>query len=271
MHGGKYYNGRLQRRLALRAAIAASDQVVAVSESLADAISHELGVARSTVAMLSNGVRHAGPERITLRDELNLTPGDRLIVAVGNLYPVKGHAIAIDALARVAARHPSVHLAISGRGELEGDLRSCAREHGLQHRVHLLGLRSDVTAVLAAADLFVLPSLSEGLPLALLEAMFAGCPIVASDVGQVRVALDHGAAGILVEPGDSSALAAALDRLLSNPAEARRLGGLAALHAAGEYDLSRMVQRYAGVYREALRNRGVPLAARRSQVMRVDA
>ena len=271
MHGGKYYNGRLQRRLAMRAAIAASDQVVAVSESLADAIAHDLGVVRSKVAMLSNGVRHAEPDRVTLRSELGLSPEDRLIVAVGNLYPVKGHVYAIDALALLAARHPSVHLAISGRGELEGELLARAREHGLEHRVHLLGLRSDVPAVLAAADLFVLPSLSEGLPLALLEAMFAGCPIVASDVGQVRVALNNGAAGILVEPGDSSALADALDRLLSNPAEARRLGALASLHAAGEYDLSRMVQRYAAVYREAMRNRGITFDARRRQAMRVDA
>jgi len=252
MHGGRYYNDKLRRRLALRAAIAASDHVVAVSEPLAKAIATDHGVSRSSVAVLSNGVRHDEPERITLRDELGLAPDDRLIVAVGNLYPVKGHIYAIDALARLARRYPSVHLAISGRGELEGALLARAREHGLEHRVHLLGLRADVPAVLAAADLFVLPSLSEGLPLALLEAMFAARPIVATDVGQVRVALDRGAAGILVEPGNSGALADGLDRLLANPAEARRLGGLAAVHALGEYDLSRMVQRYAGVYRTAL-------------------
>jgi glycosyltransferase involved in cell wall biosynthesis len=169
----------------------------------------------------------------------------------------------------LAVRHPSVHLAISGRGELEGALLARAREHGLGHRVHLLGLRSDVPAVLAAADLFVLPSLSEGLPLALLEAMFAGCPIVATDVGQVRVALANGTAGILVEPGDSAALAGALERLLADPAEARRLGGIAAWHAAGEYDLSRMVQRYVGVYEQALgaRHLPVPAARHRQQAM----
>ena len=272
MHGGRYYNDRLRRRLAMRAAIAASDRVVAVSESLADAISNDLGVARSKVAMLSNGVRHAELGVATLRQELSLSPDDRLVVAVGNLYPVKGHLHAIDALARLADRHPSVHLAISGRGELEGALLARAREQGLERRVHLLGLRSDVPAVLAAADLFVLPSLSEGLPLALLEAMFAGCPIVATDVGQVRVALANGTAGILVEPGNPKALAAGLDRLLSDPAEARRLGAVAALHAAGEYDLSRMVQRYAGVYRDAMRGRGVRVdTQRRRAAMRVDA
>ena len=273
MHGSRYYNERLQRRWAMRLAMALCDQVVAVSETLAQAIVKDLRVPRSRIAVLLNGVRHDEPGRVTLRDELGLSPCDRLMVAVGNLYPVKGHAYAIDALARLAERHPSVHLAISGRGELEGALRGRARAHGLEHRVHLLGLRSDVPAVLAAADVFVMPSLSEGLPLALLEAMFAACPIVATDVGQVRATLDNGAAGVLVQPADSAALAAGLDRLLSDPVEARRLGNAAALHAAGEYDISRMVQRYAAVYEQVLlrRRREVPVVAGRRASIGVDA
>jgi glycosyltransferase involved in cell wall biosynthesis len=271
MHGSRYYNDRLRRRVAMRMAIAVSDQIVAVSDALAEAISRDLQVRRASIAVLLNGVRHEEPARITLRDELRLAPGDRLLVAVGNLYPVKGHIHAVDALARLADRHPGVHLAISGRGELEGELRARAREHRLAHRVHLLGLRSDIPAVLAAADMFVLPSLSEGLPLALLEAMFAACPIVATDVGQVRAALDNGAAGVLVAPGDAGALAAALDRLLSDPGEARRLGSAAALHAAGEYDLSRMVQRYATVYEQVLARREMPIATVRRASIGVDA
>ena len=98
-----------------------------------------------------------------------------------------------------------------------------------------------------------------GTVLALLEAMFAGCPIVASEVGEVGVALAHGEAGILVEPGQPAALAAALDRLLSDPDRARELGEHAVRRAAAEYDISRMVQRYAGVY-EALLGRRRPLA-----------
>jgi glycosyltransferase involved in cell wall biosynthesis len=272
MHGGRYYNGRLRRRLAMRAAMAATSQIVAVSDPLAQAICHDLGIRRARVSVLPNGVRHAEPEHITLRDELRLSPRDRLIVAVGNLYPVKGHVHAIDAVARLAARHPSLHLAISGRGELESALLARAREHGLERRVHLLGLRADIPAVLAAADVFVLPSLSEGLPLALLEAMFSGCPIVATDVGQVRVALAGGTAGILVEPRSPAALAAALDLLLSNPAEAERLGGLAASHAAAEYGLSRMVQRYACVYETALAGRNVRIhRPHPAPALRVDA
>jgi glycosyltransferase involved in cell wall biosynthesis len=252
MHGGRYYAGRLQRRVALRTAIAFSARTIAVSDPLADDMSRDLAIRRSRVLTIPNGVQYTPPERVTLREELQLGPADRLVVAVGNLYPVKGHQHLIDALALVAGRHPTLHVAISGRGELEGALRSRARERGVESRVHLLGLRSDISAILAAADIFVLPSLSEGLPLALLEAMFAGCPIVASEVGDVGVALAHGDAGVLVRPGHAAALADALDDLLRDPKRARDLGDQAVGHARKEYGLSRMVDRYQDVYHSVL-------------------
>ena len=252
MHGRRYYADRLRRRLALRAAVATSASTVAVSAPLARALSTDLFLPAGRVLTIPNGVRHVHAARVTLRDELRLGVDDRLLVAVGNLYPVKGHVKLVDALALLADAHPTVHLAISGRGELHDALVARAREHHLGRRVHLLGFRSDIAAILAAADIFVLPSLSEGLPLALLEAMFAGCPIVASDVGEVRAALAQGSAGVVVEPGNSRALAAALDGLLRNPQEARRLGVRAAAHARDEYELSRMVNRYVGLYEAAL-------------------
>lgn len=252
MHGGRYYAGRLRRRLALRAAVAMSASTIAVSALLARHIRADLHLPSTRVLTIPNGVCHVRPERVTLRDELRLRDADRLLVSVGNLYPVKGHLHLIDALALLVVEHPTLHLAISGRGELRDALLTRASEHHLERRVHLLGFRSDITAILAAADIFVLPSLSEGLPLALLEAMFAGCPIVASDVGEVRAALAQGAAGVVVQPGNPSALAAALDRLLRNPHEARRLGDRAAAQARAEYDLSRMVDQYVRLYEAAL-------------------
>jgi glycosyltransferase involved in cell wall biosynthesis len=135
---------------------------------------------------------------------------------------------------------------------MEAELSARARDHGLAGRVHLLGLRSDIAALLSAADVFVLPSLSEGLPLALLEAMFAGCPIVASDVGEVGAALAHGEAGMLVPPGDPAALAEALDALLGAPDRARAMGARAASRAAAEYDIARMVNRYVDTYHALL-------------------
>ena len=255
MHGARYYAGRLRRRVAMRTAIALSAKTVAVSSRLAREMGRDLRIAPACIATISNGVRYVRPERTTLREELGLGPCDRLMVAIGNLYPVKGHRYLIDAMALLAGRHPTLHLAIGGRGELADALAARAREAGLATRVHLLGLRPDVAAILAAAEIFVLPSLSEGLPLARLEAMFAGCPIVASDVGEVGIALARGEAGLLVEPGNPAALAVALDRVLRDPNRARDLGKRAAYRAVAEYDVSQMVRRYLGVYNEALGSR----------------
>lgn len=252
MHGGRYYRARLRRRLALRTAIALSAQTVAVSHDLAGRLSHDLWIPRTRIVTIPNGVQPVHPERVMLRNELKLGSEDRLLVSIGNLYPVKGHEHLVDALALLARRHPTLHLAIAGRGSLADPLSARARAHGLGHRVHFLGLRSDVAAILAAADVFVLPSLSEGLPLALLEAMFARCPIVATDVGEVSIALAHGEAGLLVEPGNAGALAVALDQLLCNPARGQELGARAARRAAAEYDVSQMVRRYLESYQAAL-------------------
>lgn len=252
MHGNRYYAARIRRRVALGLAVALSDRTVAVSNGLADDLRRDLFGRASRISMIANGVRPVRAAQTSLRDELRLGPGDRLLVSVGNLYPVKGHRHLIDAMALLGARHETLHLAIGGRGELADALAARARDLGLANRVHLLGLRSDIPALLAAADAFVLPSLSEGLPLALLEAMFAGCPIVASEVGEVGAALAHGECGVLVPAGNASALARALEDLLGDPARARALSERAARRAAAEYDVSQMVRRYGEVYDEVL-------------------
>jgi glycosyltransferase involved in cell wall biosynthesis len=259
MHGGRYYAARVRRRLALRTAIALSAQTVAVSRDLAGHLSRDLRFPLGRIVTIPNGVRCVRPQHGTLRDELGLRPDDRLLVSIGNLYPVKGHEHLLDALALVAGRHPGLHLAIGGRGPLADALSARARDRDLADRVHLLGLRSDVAAVLAAADIFVLPSLSEGLPLALLEAMFAGCPIVASNVGEVSVVLAEGEAGLLVEPGNAMVLAAAIDNLLSDPARACELGKRAARRAAEQYDVGHMVRRYVNTYHAVLGTEPPPI------------
>jgi glycosyltransferase involved in cell wall biosynthesis len=257
MHGSRYYAGRARRRLAMRAAVALSGRTVAVSSPLADQISRDLLVTRSRIATIPNGVRATPASGSAVREELGLGADDRLVVATGNLYPVKGHVHLIDAMALLTGRHPDLQLAICGRGDQEDALRSRARANGIGGHVHLLGLRSDVPAVLAAADLFVLPSLSEGLPLALLEAMCAGCPIVASDVGDVGKALGADA-GVLVEPGNPSALASALETLLTQPGLARDLGIRARARARAEYDVAHMVRAYSAVYDQLLTPAGPP-------------
>ena len=252
MHGSRYYAARWRRCIALRAAVALSGCVVAVSTTLAAALSRDLWIRRSRIRTIPNGVRLEPVERSSLRDELGLQASDQLLLSIGNLYRVKGHRYLLDAFGVLAGRFPRLHLAIAGRGELAAALCTRAEELGVRDRFHLLGLRSDIANILAGADLFVLPSVSEGLPLPLLEAMMARRPIVATGVGDVSTALADGAAGLLVNPADPPALAAAMARLLTNVAEAERLADAAHRRAAAEYTLPTMVERYASLYASAV-------------------
>ena len=254
MHGGRYYAERLRRRIALRAACALSSSVVSVSRALARHLARDLWLNPSRIVTISNGVRQSTVVDSTIRAELGLGERDQLVVAVGNLYPVKGHIHLLDAFALLAQRFPRLQVAIAGRGELEQPLRARARELGIGERFHLLGLRSDIGNVLAGADVFVLPSLSEGVPLAVLEAMLAERPVVASAVGEVPIVLDHGRAGSLVPPGDASALAAALAVVLGEPAVAQRLARAARQRALERYTLDAMLRDYLALYAKALGN-----------------
>jgi glycosyltransferase involved in cell wall biosynthesis len=248
MHGSRYYADTLRRKLLMRVAIALSGQLVAVSERLARHLREDLHLRASSVCCIPNGIPPVPRGDVQLRAELGLESGTRLLLAIGNLYPVKGHRFLVEALGLLRQEGWDLHVAIAGRGGEEQLLRALAASAGLTDRVHLLGLRSDIGNLLHGTDIFVMPSLSEGLPIALLEAMHAGCTIVASDVGEIPIALDHANAGRVVAPGDSSQLAATLGELLSDPAEMTRLGASAAARAIAEYDVSRMEARYREVY-----------------------
>lgn len=259
MHGSRYYASRWRRRVALRVAAALSDGAVAVSQSVARHLSRDLWLRASRVVTIPNGAHVTTVSHSSLRGELGLQAGDLLALAVGNLYAVKGHRHLLDALALVAERFPRLHVAIAGRGDLAGALRAQAGALGLGGRFHLLGLRSDIGNLLAGADVFVLPSLSEGLPLALVEAMLAARPIVATGVGEIPIVLEHGRAGLVVPPADPAALAGALATLIDDPAHARDLGGAAARRAQAEYTVDTMVDRYVALYAKRL-GRGPDLA-----------
>jgi glycosyltransferase involved in cell wall biosynthesis len=247
MHGGRYYASGVHRRLALRAAVHASGGAVAVSAHVARQLCRDLRLAERFVTVIPNGVAAAPEISGTLRAELGLAPGDSLIVAVGNLYPVKGHAWLVEALAGITQVVPRAHLAIAGRGELHDALAGQAGRLGLAARVHLLGFRSDIQNVLASADVFVLPSLSEGLPLALLEAMSRGLPVVATDVGEVAAVLGADS-GLVVPPGNAASLAMALQRLLTDRPAAERFGRAARRRVASDFGLRQMVERYSELY-----------------------
>jgi glycosyltransferase involved in cell wall biosynthesis len=252
IHGKRWLEKR-RRVLAYRLIRRAGARLVAVSSDLADYLAVELRLPRSAIEVVHNGVpvppTFSREERMRLRararDALGIPADGPLLVAVGNLYPVKDHATLLRALAR---RSEPLRLAIAGRGEEEARLRALACELGIADRVHLLGLRDDVDQVLAAGDVFVQPSLSEGLPLAILEAMGAGLPIVATSVGGVPEALGAGEAGILVPPGDPEALGAAIAELVESSDAAAKLGIAAHARARAVFSVETMCQRYRELY-----------------------
>ena len=259
MHGSRYYASRWRRRLALRVAAELSHGAVAVSQSVARHLSRDLWLSAARIVTIPNGAHVTTVSHSSLRDELGLAAGDQLALAVGNLYAVKGHRYLVDALGQLAEHFPHLHVAIAGRGELESALRTQGGALGLGGRLHLLGLRADIGNLLAGADLFVLPSVSEGLPLALVEAMLAGRPIVASAVGEIPVVLEHGRAGMVVPAADAGALAHAIAALLDDPHRAQEIGRAAAARAQAEYTVDRMVERYVALYAGRL-GRSVELA-----------
>jgi glycosyltransferase involved in cell wall biosynthesis len=257
MHGRVHYPGRIRRRVALRAAVMSSGATVSVSHALGRQLADDLWLPQGRIKFIPNGVRLLPVPRSTLREELRLSDDQRLILSVGSLYPVKGHRYLLEAVAKLSVRHPDLHVAIAGQGHLLESLREQSEALGLGPRLHLLGLRTDVANLLAACDVFALPSLSEGLPLALLEAMLAGRPIVATDVGDNRLVLGDGKAGLMVEPGDADGLAEGLNRVLTDSAGAQRMAECAARRANEEYRLERMTNRYETLYRSLLRRKTV--------------
>ena len=221
--------GRAYRRLAF---------LIAVSDETRLQLCEELGLPEPLVRVVANGVDERPP--VTPRD------GPLYVGGVGRLSAQKGFDVLIEAVRRLAAEDVPVEAVVAGEGPDRGMLTAAAHELP----VELRGFVDDVPAFHAELGAFCLPSRWEGLPFALLEAMMSGLPCVASDVGDVRVALEG--AGAVVRPGDPAALAAAL-RELAESTELRRERGAAARRRALErYTAEAMVAETARVYDAAL-------------------
>jgi glycosyltransferase involved in cell wall biosynthesis len=184
--------------------------------------------------------------------ELPRLRGRPVIGSVGWLTPVKGHRVLIEAAARLKPSYPDLQTIIVGSGPLLGDLRNLVRSLGLAEDVHFLGMRSDVPAWLATMDVFVLPSLNEGMGRALIEAMAAARPVVASGVGGVPGIIQDRQNGRLVPPEDADSLAAAIAELFDRPTIAKELGTAARKSIDVSFGVRAMVMAIEAVYDAAL-------------------
>ncbi|RMF74120.1 MAG: glycosyltransferase [Acidobacteria bacterium] len=229
-------------------------RIVANSEAVRRFTIERERVPPAKVVTIPNGIeveRYAAGDRGRGRALLGLEPRDVVVGTIGSIKPVKGQRDLLEAMTPLLRARPELMLAIVGDAgsRYAADLRERIRAAGLGNRVVLPGVLRDVPDLLAAFDLFVLPSHSEGMSNALLEAMAAGRPIVATEVGGAAECLDGGAAGALVPARRPEALREAIAALLDSPARRAALGEAARRRAADEFSLDRMLARYEDLYR----------------------
>ncbi len=258
VHGKNYFWERFRRRLAYRW-VSRCATMVAVSHNLKEFLVEKVGISPDRIKVLYNGVG-VPPSSVKndvseCRSELGVAQGSRVVGVVGNLYAVKGHQYLIEGIPAVLEKCPNTSFIFAGRGELEMVLKDQVHRLGLEERVHFLGLRQDIPRILAILDIFVLPSLSEGLSMAILEAMMAGKPVIATRVGGNPEIVVEGETGFLVPPGDTKALALSIVTLLMNRQQADQFGARGKSRAEENFSLRAMVGAYQSLYDECLKSR----------------
>ena len=238
-------------------AIATVDRLIAVSEGVR--LTHQrIGVPVERLVTVPNGIvpRGLGPGRQAARATLGLHPDELVVMTVGRLMVQKGQRYLVAAMPALAERFAHLAVVIIGGGYLAGDLARQAAELEVAGFLHLPGNRTDARLLLHAADVFVLPSRQEGMPLAALEAMDAGLPVVATDVIGTAEVVAHGMTGTLVPPKDPPALAEAVAELLADPDLRQRYGEAGRRRYLEHFTSRRMAQDTRRVYEDVLAEAG---------------
>lgn len=205
-----------------------ANRVIAVGQNVAEAFSNIVEDKRIDIIpnAVTSGLKITAEERQALRKELAGNVDGPILLAVGRLTAQKAYHNMLHAFAVLIKKHPKAVLVIVGRGDLDSELKQLVNSLGISDRVVFTGPRSDVRRLLSAGDVFLNSSLWEGLSIAMLEAMAAGLPIVATKVGDAEKLLSSGG-GILVKVEDEQAFTNAIDYLLSNPEERITMGNAA--------------------------------------------
>lgn len=227
------------------------DRYLAVSQAVALQLCHSFHIPAKKIELVPNGIPLATFNRSTnirLRAALTQDPKRPIVLTVARLDKQKGHRYLIEAATHV----PEAIFVLAGEGPDRVMLEAQASALGVDDRIVFLGYREDIPDLLACCDLFVLPSLYEGLPLSILEAMAAGKPVIASAIGGNNEVITHGETGLLVPPADSISLARAMQRLLSDSVLAQRLATAGKVHVYQKFSAETMVRRVTQIYDELL-------------------
>lgn len=231
--------------------------VIAVSGAVRGAYVRAARIDPSKIAVVHNGVdcdafAPDSRRRSAARRQLGLGPGAMAVLTVSVLREGKGLDVLLQAARTVVAAVPDAVFLVAGDGPSSEGLRACAADLGLSDRLRWLGFRRDVPEMLAAADLFVLPTLRDALPTALLEAMAAGLAVIASDTGGIPEIVEAPGLGRLVPPSDPEALAGAIIHLLRRPEERAAMGAAARDHIRARFSTRAWIERLEEVYGRAL-------------------
>ena len=251
-----------RKRARLFEALEPVDHVIAVSE--AQRLTYErIGVPPASMTTVPNGIRARGPGlgRAAARAALGIDAEAPVVLTIGRLAVMKGQRYLVEAVPELAKRFPALRVVILGSGHLHDALREQAAALGVGEHVLLPGYRSDARMLLDAADVFVLPSRHEGMPLVLLEAMEAGLPVVATRVIGSEEVVGDGTTGFLVAPEDHRVLSVALERLLAYPHLRRRFGDAGRRRFEEGFTHGRMATATMAVYERVL---GMRAAHRRA-------
>jgi len=220
---GRHYpdHRRIKRLIANRFLVRRIDRMTAVGRFVKQALIEYEGLAADRIQVIHNGIEPSPfsdqDPRAAFCDEVGLDPGKPICLHVARFHPVKDHGTAIHAFARVVAQIPQAALVLAGDGENRGKMESLAQDLKVAENLRFLGVRADIPRLMAAVDLLLLSSLSEGLSVTLLEAMAASLPIAATDVGGNSEVVIHGQTGLLSLRGDAAALAMNMLTLIKDP------------------------------------------------------
>jgi glycosyltransferase involved in cell wall biosynthesis len=254
-----YEHKRPSHAWAERLLMAGTDCVIVSAVSVKRFYEEQVRADSSKVAVIYNAVDFAQLQSTVDRSALRRTlgiPEDAVVAGtIARLTEQKGHASLFQALSATRGLE-HVHLLLVGDGDLRAELERDVDARGLRSRVHFLGARRDLGNLLSAMDLFVLPSLWEGLPLSLVLAMGAGLPVVSTTVAGIPEVVTDGETGVLVPPGDATRLGVALFQLISNPDRAEQLGRAARLSVLPRFGVERYVSSVVALYDQLLGEAG---------------
>lgn len=228
------------------------DKIICVSGALADEMVKRSKINPGKILIIHNGVELKRFDQIGdtsyLLTESNTNSEDERIGAIGRLSYEKGHASLLKAVARLKKSFPRLKCLIVGDGPLREELEELCRELGISQNCIFLGARRDIPEILSILDLVILPSISEGLSMVLLESMAARCPAVASRVGGIPELIEDGKTGLLVEPENPLALAEAIRSLLENKDKAKEISSNARLRVEKEFTVKEMAKKTEDTY-----------------------